>query len=142
MKIFHASTKIRCSPQAVWEILSNAQKYPEWDPGMIRVEGRISLGEKVKFFTTFSPEKAFAVKVTIFDPFQKMVFTGGMPLGLFKSERTHTLKTDAGGNTLFETQEKFSGLLEPVFGKKIPDLTENFEGFAAALKIRAEGSGK
>ncbi len=140
MKIYRASTKIKCSLQAVWEILSDAQRYPEWDPGMMRVEGRISLGEKVKFFTTFSPERAFSVKVTNFDPCRKMVFTGGMPFGLSKSERTHTLNTDAGGDTLFETQEKFSGLLEPVFGKKIPDLTENFEGFAAALKVRAEGS--
>jgi hypothetical protein len=29
-------------------------------------------------------------------------------------------------------------LLLPLFGKNIPDLTENFEGFAAALKERAE----
>jgi hypothetical protein len=68
-----------------------------------------------------------------------MVLTGGMPLGLFKSERTHTLAPGQAGQTTFRTEEVFSGLLLPVFGRTIPDLTDNFRGFAAALKERAEG---
>ena len=67
-----------------------------------------------------------------------MVLTGGMPLGLFKSERTHTLAPTPEGHTSFHTEEIFSGLLLPVFGKNIPDLTANFQNFAAALKKQAE----
>lgn len=141
MKKFQASADIIASHETIWKILADAEGYPDWDPGMVRVEGRIALGEQVKFFTTFNPERAFAVKVTTFDHGRKMVFTGGMPLGLFRSERTHTLVQDPGGHTRFETQEVFSGLLEPLFGKKIPDLTENFIGFIAALKDRAEHIG-
>jgi len=85
-------------------------------------------------------EQAFPVKVTAFEPGRKMVLTGGMPLGLFKSERTHTLTPGNDGQTVFHTKEIFSGLLLPVFGKNLPDLTENFEGFAAALKKQAEKS--
>ena len=61
-----------------------------------------------------------------------------MPLGLFKSERTYTLTRADLGKTLFITEEIFSGLLLPLFGKNIPDLTENFHGFVAALKKQAE----
>jgi hypothetical protein len=60
-----------------------------------------------------------------------------MPLGLFKSERVHTL-TPSNGGVDFHTREAFSGLLLPVFGGNIPDLTETFEQFAAGLKARAE----
>ncbi len=67
-----------------------------------------------------------------------MVLTGGMPLGLFKSERTHQLTPAEDGKTTFDTTEIFSGLLLPIFGKNIPDLTENFQGFVAALKKQAE----
>jgi hypothetical protein len=67
-----------------------------------------------------------------------MVLTGGMPLGLFKSERTHTLTPMDDGRTTFHTEEIFSGLLLPIFGRNLPDLTENFQGFAAALKQEAE----
>ena len=67
-----------------------------------------------------------------------MVLTGGLPLGLFKSERTHTLTPSKDEETNFHTEEIFSGLLLPLFGKNIPDLTANFEGFVAALKKQVE----
>ena len=138
MKTYQATATIEASPEKVWEILVDGDGYPNWDPGMIRIEGTIAQGEKVKFFTKFSPDQAFAVKVTAFEPGQKMVFTGGLPLGLFKSERTHTLTPAADGQTTFHTAETFSGLLYPLFGKRIPDLTESFNNFAAGLKRQAE----
>ena len=139
MKKYSATTTINASPETVWKILANASQYPEWDQSMERIDGNLALGEKVTFFTKLSSQ-AFPVKVTTFDPGKKMVLTGGMPLGLFKSERTHTLTPTGDGQTRFHTEEIFSGLLLPLFGRSIPDLTSNFEGFAAALKQRAEAS--
>ena len=139
MKIFEASTTIDADPETIWNILANASGYPDWDPAMDHIEGKLALGETVKFFTKLS-DQAFPVKVTAFEPGEKMVLTGGMPLGLFKSERTHTLSPGNDGQTTFHTREVFSGLLLPVFGKNLPDLTENFKGFAAALKQQAEKS--
>ena len=91
MKKFSATTVIDASPQRIWAILVDTNGYMEWDPGMERIEGKLALGEKVKFFTKLSPGQAFPVKVTTFEPERKMVLTGGMPFGLFKSERTHLL---------------------------------------------------
>lgn len=137
MKKFSAFITINASPEAVWNVLTDAAGYPTWDLTMDHIEGKLVLGETVKFFTKLS-EQAFPVKVTVFEPNRKLVLTGGMPLGLFKSERTHSLTLTSNGGTQFHTEEIFSGLLEPVFGKNIPDLTENFQGFVAALKKRAE----
>ena len=122
MKSYSASIDIDASPEKVWGILVDESGYPEWDPGMVRVEGQLAMGEKVKFFTKFNPDRAFAVKITGFEPGKRMVLTGGMPLGLFKSERTHTLTANANGGTTFHTEEIFSGLLLPVLGKGLPDL--------------------
>ena len=137
MKKYSATTQIKATPEHIWQILTNATGYPEWDTSMDHIEGQLALGETVKFFTRLSPQ-AFPVKVTVFEPAQKLVLTGGMPLGLFKSERTHTLTTTPDGQTTFHTEEIFSGLLLPIFGKNIPDLTDNFQAFVAALKSRAE----
>ena len=137
MKIFEASTTINASPETIWNILADPAGYPDWDPAMDHIEGKLELGETVKFFTKLS-EQAFPVKVIACEPEKKMVLTGGMPLGLFKSERTHTLTPSGDGQTTFQTKEIFSGLLLSIFGKNLPDLTENFQGFAAALKKRAE----
>lgn len=137
MKKYQASTTINASPDVIWKILTDADGYPDWDLSMDHIEGRLALGETVKFQTKLSSQ-AFPVKVTVFEPNKRMVLTGGMPLGLFKSERTHTLTPGKDGQTTFHTQEIFSGVLLPVFGKNIPDLTDNFESFAAALKKQAE----
>jgi hypothetical protein len=138
MRVYRASTSIHASPELIWNILTDAAGYPNWDPGMLRIEGRLAPGESVRFYTRLAPNQAFPVKVTAFEPGRRMVLTGGMPLGLFKSERTHSLTPAANGQTVFKTEETFSGLLLPIFGRTIPDLTENFEGFAAALKAHAE----
>ena len=138
MKVYKASTTIQAPAEKIWNILTDAAGYPTWDLTMVRIEGKLALGETVKFFTKLSAQ-AFPVKVTAFEPGRKMVLTGGMPLGLFKSERTHTLTANKDGSTTFHTEEIFSGLLLGVFGRTIPDLTENFQGFTAALKKRAEG---
>lgn len=137
MKVYKASITINASAEKVWGIITDANGYPEWDLSMDHIEGKLALGETVKFLTKLSPN-AFPVKVTGFEPNRKLVLTGGMPLGLFKSERTHTLTANKDGTTAFHTEEIFSGLLLPVFGKNIPDLTENFQGFVAALKKQAE----
>lgn len=137
MKIYNTSITIQASSDKVWNLLTDADGYPAWDLSMDHIEGKLAPGETVKFFTKLSAQ-AFPVKVTAFEPSRKMVLTGGLPLGLFKSERTHTLTMNKDGSTTFHTEEIFSGLLLPVFGKNIPDLTENFRNFAAALKKQAE----
>jgi uncharacterized protein YndB with AHSA1/START domain len=137
MKKYNASITINAPVETVWKILTDAAGYPRWDLSMDHIEGNLALGETVKFLTKLSAQ-AFPVKVTAFEPNRKMVLTGGMPLGLFKSERTHSLTADKDGTTTFHTGEIFSGLLLPVFGRNIPDLTENFRNFAAALKKEAE----
>jgi hypothetical protein len=141
MKVYHATTTIEASPEAIWAILTNAAGYPEWDPGVDRIEGRIAPGEKITAFTKLSPGRAFPAKVTEFVPGRKMTWTGGMPLGLFKGERTFTLAPQSNGATEFTLREEFSGPLLPLIGRSIPDMTSTFEHFAAGLKRRAEATG-
>jgi hypothetical protein len=56
-----------------------------------RIDGRIARGEKLTAFSKLSPGRAFPVKVTEFVPGQKMIWMGGMPLGLFTGEHSFML---------------------------------------------------
>jgi hypothetical protein len=141
MKEFSATATIKASPEAIWAILTNAASYPEWDPNAERIVGRIAAGEKITAFTKLSPGRAFPVKITEFVPGQKMTWTGGMPLGLFKGERTFTLVPRGNGAVEFTVREIFSGLLLPLIGRSIPDMTSPFQQSVAGLKNRAERGG-
>ncbi len=77
------------------------------------------------------------MRVSEFAPAQRMVWTGGMPFGLFTGTRRFDLTPDQGG-TRFEMSETFSGPLSGLIGRSIPDLNPSFERFAAGLKKLAE----
>ena len=138
MKVYSVAKTIEATPETIWTILTDSSSYPEWDPGMERIEGRIAPGEKIKVFTKLNPGRTFPVKVTDFVPGQKMTWSGGIPLGLFKCERTFSLSPQGNGTTEFTMREVLSGLLFPMFRRSIPDLTSSFEQFAAGLKSRAK----
>ena len=139
MKTFQASTLIHATPGAIWAILTDASQYTSWNTTVDQVQGRIALGEKVTVHAKINPGRAFPVQVSEFVPEKKMVWTGGMPLGLFRGERTFTLNAVSNGLVEFRMIEVYRGLLSPLIEKSIPDLQPAFEEFAAALKKRAEG---
>ena len=138
MKTFQVSTSIRATTDALWEILTDASNYAAWNTTVDKVEGRIAPNEKVTGHARISPGRAFPVKVTAFVPGRRMVWTGGMPLGLFKGERTFTLMQRDDGQVEFRMAEVYSGLLSPLIERSIPNLQPAFDEFAAALKKRAE----
>jgi hypothetical protein len=138
MKSYEASTTIEAPPETVWSVLMATSKWPEWDPFCEKIEGTVAPGAKIKAFTKLSPGRAFPVKVRELVENERMVWSGGMPLGLFKGERTYALARDGSG-TRFEMREVFSGPMLALIGGSIPDMTEAFQKFVSGLKARAEG---
>ena len=137
MKSFAVSILIHATPEWIWAILTDGGQWKSWNPTIERIEGSIVPDGKLKVYTQLSPGRAFPVRVTEFAPPERMVWTGGMPLGLFKGVRIYTL-TPVQGGTEFAMSEVFSGLMAPLITRSIPDLQPSFDEFAAALKRRAE----
>ena len=138
MEFYESSSTINASPEAIWLILTDGAAYPEWDSGVIRVEGTIAPGEKIKVVSEANPDRAFGVKVTEFDPNQRMTWSGGMPLGLFKGVRTYSLTPQDDGSVRFHMREEYTGPLSGMITKSIPDLQPSFDKFANGLKQKAE----
>jgi hypothetical protein len=138
MKAFEASATIQATPERIWEILADTPGYPDWDSGVVRIEGTLRPGEKIKVFSELNPGRGFPIKVTEITPPRSMTWKGGMPLGLFKGVRRYTLTPADGGATRFNMREEFTGPLLPLIWRTIPDMQPSFEQFASGLKARAE----
>jgi hypothetical protein len=138
MKHYDAAADIAASPDAIWAILVDGPGYSRWDSGVERVEGDIAPGQKIKVISKVNPGRAFPVKVTEFSPGQRMTWSGGMPLGLFKGVRTFALSPQGDGSTRFTMREEYSGLFLPMIWRSIPDLGPSFKQFADGLKQAAE----
>lgn len=135
MRCYEASSLIEAAPDRVWTTLTDAASWPDWDSGVTSVDGQIALGEKLVVAVTANPGRSFPVKITALRAPQRMVFRGGMPLGLFAGTRTYTL-TPEGADTRFLMREEYTGPLAAMIFTSIPDLGPSFQRFADGLKQR------
>jgi hypothetical protein len=138
MRSYESSAEIAASPDAIWGILVDGPRYADWENGVVRVEGTIAPGNKITVVSAANPKRAFPVEVTAFEPGRRMVWSGGMPLGLFRGVRTYALTPGADGTTRFHVREEYTGPMLPLIWRSMPDLQPSFDEFAAGLKRRAE----
>ncbi|MBK6485374.1 MAG: SRPBCC domain-containing protein [Gemmatimonadetes bacterium] len=138
MKFFATKTMIQAKPEVIWSLLTNAADYPTWNSTVDRVDGQVAPGERITVHASAAKGRAFPLTVQSFDAPRRMVWSGGMPLGLFSGRRTFTLTPQQDGVVEFSMREEFTGLLAPLITKSIPDLQPAFDTFAADLKRRAE----
>jgi hypothetical protein len=136
MRHYASSTTIAAPPQRVWEVLVDGARYADWDSGVVRVEGTVAPGASVKVVSSANPGRAFPVKVAEFEPGRRMVWSGGMPLGLFRGVRTFTLTPEAGGSTRLDVREEYTGPLLPLIWRSMPDLQPSFDQFTHGIKQR------
>lgn len=137
MKLYEATAIIEAPPEPIWAILVDVASYPNWDSGILKVEGRAVPGAKLKLVSEANPKRAFAIKVAEVVLNRSMTWVGGMPLGLFRGVRTYVL-TPSNGSTEFVMREEYSGPMVNVIWKSMPDLQASFDKFAQGLKKRAE----
>jgi hypothetical protein len=138
VKFYEASASVAATPQSIWRILTDAAGYASWDSGLVRVEGRVALGEKLLIVNRVDPSRGFPARVVEFEPERRMVWSGGMPLGLFTGARAFTLTPEPGGQTRVLVREEYRGPLISLVWKSMPDLGPSFRQFVSGLKAKAE----
>ena len=140
VEFYETSTTIKAAPEQIWEVLTDAPGMSDWDSG-VTIEGTIAPGEKLKLETEANPGRSFSLKVMDYEPAKRMVWKGGMPLGLFTGERTYTLTPAGDDATEFHMREEYTGPMAGMMFRAIPDLQPSFDRFAGGLKSRVETGG-
>jgi uncharacterized protein YndB with AHSA1/START domain len=136
MKFYESESSVSAEPAIVWAVLVDGASWPSWDSGIEGVDGEIALGNRITIRSAAVPGRSFPVTVTTFDAPRTLVFSGGMPLGLFRGVRTYTLTPQAGG-TLFRMREEYTGPMLGMIWRSMPDLQPSFDRFAAGIAARA-----
>jgi len=137
-RYYEVSANIGASPDRIWALLTDAAHYPNWNPTVQKMVGRIGPGETFRMFLKANPGHSFPVKVTEFRPNERMVWSSATPLGLIKIVRTCALAPAGPRVTRFSMREEYSGPMLGMIGKSMPDLGPAFQEFAQSLKRAAE----
>ena len=139
MKVVEVKRNIDAPPDKVWAILTDAKLLQSSQLGITRIDGDIAPGSRFKLWAEVSPDRAFSLRVAAYEANRRMVWEGGMPLGLFTGRRQYNL-TPSGGGTELHIREEFTGLLSGLIWKSMPDLHPAFNQMADGVKRLAEGS--
>lgn len=138
MKNFGASIAIDATPEAVWAVLADTSRWPTFDPYCERIEGEPAMGAALTVYTPLAPGRAFPVKIVSFEPPRELAWTGGLPLGMLSTVRTHRIIAEGAGSRL-EVNEVITGPLLKAIAGSLPDLNEAFAAFCDGLKRQVEG---
>lgn len=137
------SVLIDAPTDAVWRIVADFERYPDWNPFIVAIEGEQRVGARLRTTLVLpgSKPRSFRPTVIAFEPVRKLAWLGHLGIkGLFDGEHTFELVPHEGG-TEFRHSERFGGVLPPLMSKLLASTRDGFEAMNAALKNRAEEAG-
>ena len=143
MKELRTEIEIQATPERVWQIMTDLDKYPEWHPYATAM-GKVMVGEKVdlalKPATPTEKGMLLHCKVTKAEAnheFRWKYFVGATLL--FSGEHIFTIEPIDASRIRFIDREVFNGWLVPLQAKNIDTNTRaSFVAMDKALKARAE----
>ena len=142
MRELFTEITINASSDRVWEVLTDFDSYPEWNPFVKRIRGSIQVGNRLgsKMYASNLKPMSFKPRVIKVVPRREFRWLGslGVP-GLFDGEHIFELHPSEPKKVHFIQREVFKGLLVPMIMKNIrEDTRAGFEQMNQALKQRCE----
>jgi hypothetical protein len=141
MKTMSAITQIDAPPAAVWAVLTDLGRYPEWNPLFREAAGQPAVGQRITLRSVHPANgrlMTVKVKITMAEPEAELRWVASLP-GVVSGEHRFTL-TPAGGGTRLEQSETVRGLLTVLPLKTFSRTGASFRAMNEALKHQVEGS--
>jgi hypothetical protein len=138
LKEIRSEISIKASTERVWSVLTDFQKYGEWNPFIYHICGEAVLGEKIRINvrTPGGKERNYEPTITKCQSGRELRWVGKSLL--LNGEHIFVLESGSGSTRLLQS-ERFSGLLSGFFGKETENnISEGFNLMNEALKTRAE----
>ena len=135
-----ASIDVAASPERVWEVLIDVERWPEWTDSVTGVRlldgGPLAVGSRVEISQPRIPTGTYTV--TRLEPGSVFTWRQRQPGSSVSAH--HECAPLPGGGTRVELTVGMSGALGAVVGRLYRRLTERYLAMeAAGLKARAEG---
>ena len=124
----------------MWTTLTALDEYHHWNPFITSAAGVLEVGERLDL--TIRPPGArpmrFKPWVTAVEPHRYIEWLGRLVVpGVFDGRHSFTLTSLAGGRTLLQQSETFSGALVPFSGSVLARTRDGFHAMNVALDQEA-----
>jgi hypothetical protein len=140
-RVIERSVDIASGPGAIWDVLTDLPRYPEWNPFISRIAGPLTPGARltVDLGAVGSRKMTMRPRVLNLTEGREVRWLGKLGFGgLFNGEHSFRLEPISAATTRFVQSEKFTGLLVPLLGRVLRQAESGFEAMNSALKNRVE----
>jgi len=141
MKELPTEIEIRASPEKIWQVLTDLDRYSQWNPFIQKAIGTTKIGESVDItFKSASKEMTLHCMVFKVEPNRGLRWKYHIGLNtLFSGEHSFAIEPIDANHVRFVDREIFNGLLVPLRAKDIDTNSKyGFEAMDKALKAKAE----
>jgi hypothetical protein len=142
VRAIHTQIGIDRPAGAVWAVLTDIDRWPEWNP-FAKASGRLAVGEKLEVEVRPPGKRPMIFRPTIvkLDSGVELRWLGHLGVaGLFDGEHGFRITPEGDRHCRFEHFETFRGILVGPLLWLAGDATRRgFEAMNLALKARAEG---
>src|SRR5690625_4663623 len=133
---------IHSTPDKGWDVFTDFENYPKWNPFIKLVKGEVKLDNKIKIKIRKSHKKKirFNTKIKILTVNKELRWLGHLWFpGIFDGEHKFELIDNKNGTTTFIQSETFKGFLVPLMKKQLENNTKKgFEEMNMKLKKLVE----
>ncbi len=141
MKTLETEIIIEAASEKVWQVLTDFENHPKWNPFIRSISGGNKEGEKLIVSLKLPEGKGmtFHPRILKFEPGKEFRWKGklGLP-GIFDGEHYFILEEISAKRTRFIHGEKFSGLLVPLMGNILEKTKDGFMLMNKSLKKECE----
>ena len=142
MREISTELEIAATTEKLWAILTNLDKFADWNPFIREAAGEVKLGSKLKIYIEPPGGKGmtFTPTVTRVVPGREFRWVGRILVpGLFDGEHIFEVETSGEDSVRFTQREQFRGLLVPLLWRSLEPKTRlGFTEMNVALKKVAE----
>ena len=141
MRTVEAGIDIAAPRWRVWQVLTDVERYPAWNPFITSVDGALREGSKLQVRIEPPGRRAVTFEPTVVALAQEreLRWRGRLLMpGLFDGEHAFRLEERVDG-CRFRQAVRLSGVLVPLLGAGLLEATRRgFEAMNVVLKARAE----
>jgi hypothetical protein len=141
-KQLRSEIDIDATAERVWQILTDFDAYPDWNPFLVRASGRPRQGERLNLHMQPVGGRGMTFRPTVIEasPGRRLRWLGRvLAPGIFDGEHSFTIEAVGEGKVRVIQEEQFRGILVPLLWRSLQRRTlPAFEQMNLALKLRAE----
>ena len=141
MKQIRTEITIDASAEKVWSVLTDLEKFPEWNPFITRISGELRQGGQMDVFMEPPGGKSMGFKTRLMtvEANRELRWVGVfLHKFLFTGQHYFLIEPQGEGQVKFVHGEHFGGLMLPFMGGTLRKTVQGFEDMNRALKARVE----